>query len=343
MTEFCTAIDFDSPVSEAMPAGLDLQDSPEFAELEVAASGSAEQQYGSIRIPAREPDWQRVLDLATELLQKTRDLRILLFWCRALTRVHGLDGLTEGIRAANALVRTQWAALHPGLVVDGEEDPQIRYGALLAYTAADGLLSDVRGAIVFQSPLGAFTVRDLERLSENGNVEINGRAVERSQVEAVIAEQRAAGAGNLDATRRLIEAIDALHASIRERSEPEYTPELRILRRPLQRIQELVGAGADTEADRASATTMQPGDTAQAAEPAVPGALRSRADVIRAMNAICDYLEAHEPTNPAPLLIRRARRLMDMNFLEIVQDMSPDGVNQVLFVTGASGEQRSNP
>ena len=52
------------------------------------------------------------------------------------------------------------------------------------------------------------------------------------------------------------------------------------------------------------------------------------------MDAICAYLEQHEPTNPAPLLVRRARRLMTMNFLDIVKDMSPDGINQVMFIAG---------
>ena len=52
------------------------------------------------------------------------------------------------------------------------------------------------------------------------------------------------------------------------------------------------------------------------------------------MDAICSYLDYHEPSNPAPLLIRRAKRLMGMSFMEIVQDMSPDGVNQVAFIAG---------
>ena len=89
-----------------------------------------------------------------------------------------------------------------------------------------------------------------------------------------------------------------------------------------------------------SAITEGPGH--QVAGAAMPwlDSIASRADVIKAMDAICTYLEHHEPTNPAPLLVHKAKRLMGMSFVEIVQDMSPDGINQVMFI--ASQDQNGS-
>ena len=36
---------------------------------------------------------------------------------------------------------------------------------------------------------------------------------------------------------------------------------------------------------------------------------------------ICAYLERSEPTNPAQLLLRRAERLIDKSFLQLVRDL----------------------
>jgi type VI secretion system protein ImpA len=66
------------------------------------------------------------------------------------------------------------------------------------------------------------------------------------------------------------------------------------------------------------------------------GAINSRADVIRVLDKICDYYSVHEPSSPIPLLLRRAQRLVEKTFLEILEDMVPDGVNQAKIVSGST-------
>jgi type VI secretion system protein ImpA len=64
------------------------------------------------------------------------------------------------------------------------------------------------------------------------------------------------------------------------------------------------------------------------------GALRSREDVRRTLAQVCEWLERNEPGHPAPLLIQRASRLLDMTFIEIMQDMAPSGVPEVYLISG---------
>jgi len=64
------------------------------------------------------------------------------------------------------------------------------------------------------------------------------------------------------------------------------------------------------------------------------GTIESRADAVRAIDLVCAYLEKHEPTNPAADLLRRAQRLIDRNFLQLVREFAPDAVNEVARMLG---------
>ena len=63
------------------------------------------------------------------------------------------------------------------------------------------------------------------------------------------------------------------------------------------------------------------------------------ADATRAIEMVCNYLERTEPTNPAQLLLRRAGKLINKNFLELVREFAPDAVNEVARVMGVSPEE----
>ncbi len=59
----------------------------------------------------------------------------------------------------------------------------------------------------------------------------------------------------------------------------------------------------------------------------------------RAIDAICAFMERTEPANPAPLLLRRAQRLLNKNFVELIADLAPDSVGQVKLIAGLKDEQ----
>jgi len=60
----------------------------------------------------------------------------------------------------------------------------------------------------------------------------------------------------------------------------------------------------------------------------------SREEALHLMELACAYYEQHEPSSPLPLLIRRAQRLADKNFLDILRDLAPDGVHQAQMIAG---------
>jgi type VI secretion system protein ImpA len=84
------------------------------------------------------------------------------------------------------------------------------------------------------------------------------------------------------------------------------------------------------------AAASVPVDQAHAEHPAPArlGALATREDAIALLDAVCAFLERTEPTNPAPLLIRRARGLMGKDFLAVMQDLAPDSLAQIHLIAG---------
>ena len=60
----------------------------------------------------------------------------------------------------------------------------------------------------------------------------------------------------------------------------------------------------------------------------------TRQEAIRAIELVCSYLERNEPTNPAQLLLRRAARVIDKNFLQLVRELAPDAVKDVARIMG---------
>jgi type VI secretion system protein ImpA len=75
--------------------------------------------------------------------------------------------------------------------------------------------------------------------------------------------------------------------------------------------------------------------------PGLSGAINSRIDALRAIDMVCDYLERTEPTSPAQLLLRRARRLVDKNFLELVREFAPASAEEVARILGVSADDSS--
>ena len=70
-----------------------------------------------------------------------------------------------------------------------------------------------------------------------------------------------------------------------------------------------------------------------------PMAIRSHDDVLEAIDRICDFYARHEPASPVPLLLRRARRLVARNFLDIIRDLSPDAMRAIELIAGPDEEE----
>ena len=64
------------------------------------------------------------------------------------------------------------------------------------------------------------------------------------------------------------------------------------------------------------------------------GAIRSRQDAIRALDAVAQFFRQHEPSSPIPLFLERAKRLVSKDFLEVLADIAPEAIPQARAAGG---------
>ena len=61
----------------------------------------------------------------------------------------------------------------------------------------------------------------------------------------------------------------------------------------------------------------------------IGGRVDSREDVVKAIDAICDYYRRREPASPVFQLMQRAREWVPLDFLALLEDMAPGSVEEV--------------
>ena len=68
------------------------------------------------------------------------------------------------------------------------------------------------------------------------------------------------------------------------------------------------------------------------------GAISGPQDVMRRIDELCDYYTRNEPSSPVPLLLRRAQRLVGMDFMDLLKDLAPGGISELRVVSGTPDE-----
>jgi type VI secretion system protein ImpA len=58
----------------------------------------------------------------------------------------------------------------------------------------------------------------------------------------------------------------------------------------------------------------------------------TRAEALHLLEVAARYFEQNEPSSPLPLMLNRARGLANKTFLEILQDLAPDGFGQAQMI-----------
>jgi type VI secretion system protein ImpA len=116
-------------------------------------------------------------------------------------------------------------------------------------------------------------------------------------------------------------------------------PDLDALPRELKEIQKrlapYLSPGSMPESAVAETGTGSPTTAgAAAASKPIQGEVQSREDVIRMISKICEYYKREEPSSPVPNILKRAQRLAEMDFMQIINDLSPDSVKEIQRITG---------
>ena len=80
-------------------------------------------------------------------------------------------------------------------------------------------------------------------------------------------------------------------------------------------------AGGAVDSAETSGDGAQSSSAAGESAISVRGAIKSRDDVVRVIDSICDFYRQVEPGSPVPYVLRRAQTMVKMNFVEMVHEL----------------------
>lgn len=334
-----------APISEDAPCGdTDLEYDDAFMELDRIAKGEEERQSGDELIPARDPEWKDVRKVATGLMGRTRDLRVGMHFARAEAALDGVLGFARGVALLRGYVERHWEAVFPRLEPGDDFDPT-RVNAIAPLGASDGLLGIMRRAVLVEARnVGRFSLRDLDVAEQRAPAPADGMAATLELLRGALSEAgEEFGRTHSEALAAALEDMKALVAIFRSTPSgmgPDVEELEALLRRGLSFLQsglESSTAGAEEVAAESSGDEGQDDNLARASGGggrAGGGELRTREDAKRILEQVCVFLERTEPSNPAPILIRRARALLDRGFFDIIQNVAPEALVEIQKLAG---------
>jgi type VI secretion system protein ImpA len=319
------------PLAQAdSPCGPDLEYENEFLELIRGAQGKPESQFAA----AEPPNWPFVRERAESLMERTRDLRIAVYWTRANVHLQGFAALAPGLKLIDELLTTFWDGLHPlPDPDDGDQYPRVNALSLLAHQ--EGLCGDVRQCALFSlRGSGVIRYRAVSIAFGQSVARADEAAYGKEQLAQMVASAVQENPAIVNEWQSVLHQARALEATLKEKFDPASAPDLK----PLIDMVKLVHGLLPASASVPEAGAQAGGSADGAAEPALAaaglGGIRSRDDVLRALDMICEYLDRVEPSNPAQLLLRRARRLINRDFLQLVKELAPEALNEAARVLG---------
>jgi type VI secretion system protein ImpA len=143
-----------------------------------------------------------------------------------------------------------------------------------------------------------------------------------------------------------LDQVRALTAVCAARLGVQHAPDLRLFQTLLVNTMALLPPAPAAEPEGgAAAAAVADASIAASAPAAAPrpaqglsGKVTSREEAVRAIDMVCEYLDTAEPSNPAQLLLRRSRRLINQNFLQLMKEFAPGAMADVARMMGVDPE-----
>lgn len=339
------------PVSAESPCGpdLDLEGDVAYLNFFAAAEPLLPRSYFEVtdaggdkkRFDPNSIKFDDELEKARPLLDRTRDLRLVVFLAKIAALSRNLAGFATCLEAIAVLLERHWDDVHPGLEDGDAAYRQTTIESLDALTTVviplqfQPLLNSRRyGWVSYRTWLiakGDTAPRDDDLVLDRGGIEQVVTGAELDQIKAIAARFSALAAllnrltriwsekngsgGTLGLAQlaALITGIDGLLADIVRHRDPTAAPP------------PLPGASAEAEQPEGVASASPANGTRRVA---------STAEAARALEAVVGYFRRSEPSSPALLLVLQAQQMLGKSFVEALRMLLPAHVETAAINIG---------
>jgi type VI secretion system protein ImpA len=327
------------PISADVPCGISLEDTDALAAFDayqLFGQTTLEPEPGQTR-KNRPPDWGEIKGRALDTLGTSKDIRLLAHLGAALLRTDGVPAFLETLRVASQWLERYWSQIYP--LVD--EDAIFRRNALNCFADPVAVVDGLRRVpLVSSRQHGRFGLRDIELASGQTTTSDAGALPDEARIRAAFAEmafdelkalQQAVSDGQ--AVLGAIDAVMRREAGVE--AGPSFDPLVASLRKMDVALRAQVAAHPAAGAGDGEETTP---DSGGGGTVVAVGAIKSRQDAIRALDAAAEFFRRNEPSSPIPLFLERAKRLVSKDFLEVLADVAPDALPQARSAGGLRDE-----
>jgi type VI secretion system protein ImpA len=358
-----TVIDLEPLLGEILPEAPSGETDPggefAYADLDRRIKGTPARFDGKKMIEAgKDPNWIEIQKAAIDLLTRAHDLRVAMFLTRALVHTQGLAGLFTGLELISGFVERYWDTVYPQLDPADNNDPTERINILWALDDGPRIIDPLKKAELF-SPhtMTRITLRDIHIAI--GTVVVKEAAKETALSPSMIDEAfkdcdievlqstRDAITECLISLKRLENLLNQkvgneaskFHGLATTLEEMGAFFDKRLPNHPS--FFQLASSDSHADPEHTDTSSDPPPKSSSERTDKPMEMISNRNDVIYLLDQICLYYDQHEPASPVPLLLKRARQLVEKNFFEIVQDLVPDSAGQIMaLIGGATDEKR---
>lgn len=334
-----------SQISEAFPCGTSIEYDPRYLQLQAKLSPQMDVQYGEFVSKPTGPNWVEIESECRELLSRSKDITVLVWFMRCRTQRAGAAGFTQAFELLVELLAKYPDDMHPQPLVDGTLDFGIRANALAGLTDGEGILSDLRSIVISDNAIERVLVKDIERAFSN----TNPSKEEVKRVKAFLKDLIKQGDPNAMFLTRAQELLSRLQA-FANNTMGEEAPQFNALERLLSPFtHEKLDANEKARVDDAqtslSANASSPQNLQQSNnhQSEIPsqiasksrdaftavtgndtGILSERARAKEQINAVMTWFRVNEPSSPVCILLARAQMLVGKSYMEIANVVPND-------------------
>jgi type VI secretion system protein ImpA len=330
-----------APVSPQSPCGENDYDDRDLggilsSMLESVVGGSDRGMVASDSPGQGSGDWTGLLAEVGGFFGRTKNLGLARFALLADLNINGLAGLADGLVLFNQLLSRYWLEVYPR-IEDGDFEERLESIARID----DPLVISGLGKVVVAKGKrsGSYTLEQATSSMEKGEPSpslIEGSVNETLGDDPEFYDRLAAECREIRQQFGFIRDILQEHLG---------SPSVSFtgIEGRLTQLEAFLAHSAVVPASAIAAGEEVPGGTAPAAAvQAQPGEIRTRADVTRALDQLIRFYRKTEPTSPVPHLLYRAKRVVGMDFMEIVQEFRLSGSPAISDVFGALDDDSSS-